>query len=267
MGRRQGGRAVGAELALPAWLSVALGGGLGAIVGSFAGTIVSRWPQGRSVVAGRSACDGCGQGLRARDLVPVLGYALSRGKCHACGAPIDPLYPAIEIACAALGGLAFAALPVPHALLLCLFFWVLVALASIDTRHFWLPDALVLPLAAAGLLAPLLIDAPPDFAARLLGLFAGFGSLALIALGYRAARGRDGLGGGDAKLLGAVGAWSGWQSLPLILLIAASAALVVVVLRLARGGTVKMDDRLPFGAFLAGAAIAWQLAAVAQSAQ
>ena len=102
-----------------------------------------------------------------------------------------------------------------------LFGWVLLTLALLDAGHFWLPDKLTLPLLLLGLA---IVNEPP-LLHRLIGAAAGYAVLALIALAYRAARGREGLGGGDPKLLAAIGAWLGWQALPFVLLAASLAGL------------------------------------------
>lgn len=134
-----------------------------------------------------------------------------------------------------------------------LFGWLLVTLAALDLKHYWLPDRLVLVLllvacvsAAAGLTPPL-ID-------RAIGAAAGYGVLALIATAYRRIRKREGLGGGDPKLLGAIGAMLGWQALPLVLLGASGVGLLFVALRIAGGQKVMATDRLPLGALMALAA-------------
>ncbi len=91
-----------------------IGAGLGAVIGSFLATIVSRWPRGASVVTGRSRCDGCGRALGVVDLVPLLGWLVARGQCRTCGARIDPVHPSIEAGAALIGGvcaLAFSPLP------------------------------------------------------------------------------------------------------------------------------------------------------------
>ena len=138
-----------------------------------------------------------------------------------------------------------------------LFGWLLVTLAALDLKHFWLPDRLVLALvlvagaAAATGLAPPPVD-------RAIGAVAGFGGLALIAAAYRWFRKREGLGGGDPKLLGAIGAMLGWQALPFVLLGASSVGLLYVAIRAASGHKVEATDRLPLGALMALAAVpAW----------
>lgn len=146
--------------------------------------------------------------------------------------------------------------PGPPSLALAAFGWLLLTLALLDARALWLPDRLTLPLALGGvLLGGMALDVP--LTDRLIGGAAGFGVLALIALGYRLIRHRQGLGGGDPKLLGAIGLWTGWQALPLILLGAALAGLVVAALRLVRSGGAGdwRTQQLPFGTLLAMATL------------
>ncbi len=134
-----------------------------------------------------------------------------------------------------------------------LFAWLLVALAALDLRHFWLPDRLTFVLAASGL-GSAIFDPMVSMFDRLIGGLAGFAALALIASAYRFVRKREGLGGGDPKLLGAIGLWLGWQALPFVLLGASGVGLVSIVLLTLRGKTVNAMTRLPFGTLLAVAA-------------
>jgi leader peptidase (prepilin peptidase)/N-methyltransferase len=241
-------------------LLLLIGAGFGAIIGSFLATIVSRWPRGASVVTGRSRCDGCGRALGIVDLVPLLGWLVARGKCRACGARIDPVHPLIELGCALIGGFCAWAFPPLPTLLFAGGGWLLLTLAVLDARHLWLPDALTLPLAGLGLtLGDWVLPAPfPD---RLIGAVAGAGLLALLALAYRHLRGRDGLGLGDAKLLGAIGAWLGWQALPFVLLIGSAAALLWLLIQRLRGKALDAQTRVPLGTFLCLAVVpAWAIA-------
>lgn len=229
----------------------------GAVIGSFVATLVIRWPQGRSVLRGRSRCDGCDAVLAPRDLVPLVSGVLARGRCRRCGSAIDRLHWRIEALALAIGVTAGLAVPGPAALAGAVFGWLLLALAALDVTEFWLPDALTLTLALAGLAAGLLgIDPPP--ADRLIGGAGGFGALWAIAVGYRRLRRRDGLGGGDPKLFGAIGLWLGWRMLPVVLFLAALTGLAVVLATMLRGRAARLDDRAPFGALLAVAAYpAW----------
>lgn len=230
-----------------------LGFGLGAIVGSFLATVALRWPAGRSALGGRSACDGCGRRLRAVELVPLLSFLAQRGRCRSCGAPIAAAHLAIELAAGLVGAVAFLAHPGAAGGVSALFGWWLLLLAAIDAEHHWLPDRLTLPLLPAGLLA-----AWAGFGAalqsRAIGALAGFLTLWAIAWLYRAARGREGLGGGDPKLLAALGAWLGWAQLPFVLLGAGLLGLAAVAARRLRGEAVSGADRLPLGTLMALAA-------------
>jgi len=240
-------------------LQALIGAGLGAIIGSFLATIVSRWPRGQSVITTRSRCDGCGRVLHAIDLVPLVGWLIARGKCHACGARIDSVHPLVELGCALIGGFCGWAFPPLPAALLAVGGWLLLTLAFLDARHLWLPDALTLPLATLGLtLGDWILPAP--FLDRLIGALGGAVLLALLALAYKRLRGRDGLGLGDAKLLGAIGAWLGWQGLPFVLLIASAAALLWVLILRLTGRPVGAQTRIPFGTFLCLAVVpAWMI--------
>jgi leader peptidase (prepilin peptidase) / N-methyltransferase len=236
-----------------------IGAGLGAIIGSFLATVVSRWPRGQSVITARSRCDGCGRALNFIDLVPLLGWLIARGKCRTCGARIDPVHPLIELGCSLIGGLCAWALPPLPAGLLAVGGWLLLTLAVLDARHLWLPDALTLPFAALGLtLGEWVLPAPfPD---RVVGAAAGAVLLAMLAWAYKRLRGRDGLGLGDAKLLGAIGAWLGWQALPFVLLIASVTALIWALALRLRGRTIDAETRIPLGTFLCLAVVpAWIL--------
>lgn len=232
--------------------AAALAGGLvGAILGSFLATLILRWPQGRGILRGRSACDSCGRTLGARDLVPLVSGMIQRGRCRTCAASIDPLHGRIEAGCALIGALALGLMPGPGGVGWAVLGWLLLTLAVLDWRHFWLPDALTLPLAFLGLTLGLwtndvmLLD-------RIIGAMLGYGCLLAIALGYRALRGRDGLGLGDAKLLGALGAWFGWQPLPFILL---AGSLLGLAAMLAMGRAKDRVTRVPLGTFLSLAAL------------
>lgn len=233
-----------------------LGGLAGLIAGSFVGALATRWPEGRSVADGRSRCDACGTVLRVDDLVPLLSFLRSRGRCRTCAAAIPPVHLVAELACGMIGATAAVALPPAFAVTGALFGWTLVALALLDLEVLWLPDRLTLPLAIAGVLAAGAGVGPP-LNDSLIGAVAGYGTLTLIAVVYRGLRGRPGLGGGDPKLLGAIGAWLGWTMLPFVLLLASLAGLAMIGLRKARGEAVARTDELAFGMLLAVAA--WPL--------
>jgi leader peptidase (prepilin peptidase) / N-methyltransferase len=230
---------------------------LGLILGSFIATLVLRWPEGRSV-GGRSACDGCGRTLGARDLVPLLSAVASRGRCRTCGGRIDPVHWQVELAAALVGLAAGLVAPGPEALAGAAFGWLLLALAALDLRALWLPDRLTAVLAAGGV-----VTSPwfaPALEERLVGGAAGFALLWLVSAGYRRVRGREGMGGGDPKLFGAIGLWLGWRMLPPVLLAASLLGLGVALVAAVRGRPLAGDHPLPLGTLLAAAAYpAWLL--------
>lgn len=233
---------------------IAAGALLGVIFGSFIATIVVRWPLGRSAARGRSACDGCGAPLGPSRLVPVLSYIVQHGRAACCGGRIDPVHPLAETFGGAIGALAVAVAPDPaQAIAGAMFGWLLLTLALLDLRHFWLPDRLTAALALAAL-AVGLAGLPPVLPDRLIGGAAGFFLLEAVRLGYRRLRGREGMGGGDPKLFGAIGLWLGWRMLPIVLLGAALAGLAAALLLSLAGRRLGATSRLPFGPFLALAA-------------
>nr|WP_295666659.1 A24 family peptidase [Sphingomonas sp.] len=230
---------------------------LGAILGSFIATLVIRWPQGRSVMAGRSHCDACDVALTPRDLVPLLSAALARGRCRACGVTIDPRHWQIELAALWIGAMAGIVVPGPIGLTGAVFGWLLLALAALDVTEFWLPDRLTSTLALAGLVSGL-AGVQPALLDRVIGGVVGFAALWMIGAGYKRVRKREGLGGGDPKLLGAIGLWLGWAMLPAVLLLAAMTGLALVGAGLVLGRKADLATRVPFGALLAIAAYpAW----------
>ena len=222
--------------------------------GSFLGLVADRLPRGEDVVWGRSRCEACGRALQPRDLVPVLSYLWLGARARCCEAPIPMALPAIELA--ALAVAASAAWIADGALFLASLAlgWTLLCLAAIDARTLRLPDALTLPLGAAGLALGLAGVTGP-LGAQVAGAGLGFGLLAGIGAIYRRLRGRTGVGRGDAKLLGAIGAWTGWAGLGPVVLLAALTGLLAAALA---PGRIRRDARVPFGPCLAlGAWVVW----------
>ncbi|MDF0729198.1 A24 family peptidase [Pseudomonas entomophila] len=204
-----------------------------------------------------SHCPQCQHRLRAWENIPLLSYLLLRGRCSACKARISPRYPLVELACAGLSlatawhfGVSLAAL---GALLLG---WCLLALALIDAKHQVLPDVLVLPMLWLGLVLNAFELFVP-LADALWGAVAGYLSLWTVYWAFKLVTGKEGMGYGDFKLLALLGAWGGWQLLPLTLLLSslAGALIGLCLLRLRRA---SMGTALPFGPYLAIAGwIAW----------
>ena len=223
---------------------------IGSIMGSFLSTLVVRWPQNRSVISGRSACDTCGVMLRPLHMIPLLSFLQLRGRCAACGDRIAIIHPLMEIGCAAIGLLALLVMPGFDGLALALYAWLLLTLAVLDVRHLWLPDRLTLPLAVGGLVFGGLVF-QTSLNDRVIGGLAGFLCLAAIASAYRLVRKRDGMGGGDPKLLAAIGLWLGWPQLPFVILLAATISLVAALIVAARMKTDLSTMQFPFGSAMA----------------
>jgi len=197
-----------------------------------------------------STCPKCGHRIRARENVPVLSYLFLRGRCSQCRERISPRYPLIEAATAVLSvlvALHFGASWLTLAALLLT--WALVALTMIDIDHQLLPDSITLPLLwlglivnAQGLLVPL------DDA--LWGAVFGYLSLWSVYWGFKLLTGKEGMGYGDFKLLAALGAWLGWQALPMIIILSSLVGAVIgiaMILLLGRDKNVP----IPFGPYLA----------------
>ncbi|MDJ0951174.1 MAG: A24 family peptidase [Alphaproteobacteria bacterium] len=219
---------------------------LAPVFGSFIGVLILRLPQDRPLAWARSACPHCGHRLGPRDLVPLLSWILSRGRCRYCAASLGAFYPAIELA--ALGVALWAASVLTGWLLWasCALGWTLLALAVIDQRHMFLPNALTLPLIPAGLMAAYFVD-PALLLDHAVGAVAGFAVFALIGWIYESLRGRKGLGLGDAKLLAAAGAWVSWQGLPTVVLWGSLILLLVALVRGLLTRSLSPADKLPFG--------------------
>ena len=207
------------------------------------------WGQGWGLAP--SACGACGRRLRALEMIPVLSWVALGGRCRSCAAPISPHYPLVEVA--AVGVAAWAAMTVPPQVYIatCVLGWLLVALSAVDIRTRRLPDSLNLVLAATGLAVAAVLDGT-RLLDHVLGAVAGFGSLVAIEIAYRRLRGRDGIGRGDAKLLGGIGAWTGFQGLaPCIFVAAVSGIVLVLTVSATKRKRVSSDTAIPFGPFLA----------------
>jgi len=175
-----------------------------------------------NLIVPRSQCPSCGHRIGALENIPVVSYLVLRGHCLACRAPISARYPIVELLAAFLSVAAvvrFGGLT-PTALAACVFLWMLLALTLIDFDTQLLPDNLTLPLLWAGLLANVLGAAPiANLRDAVIGAIAGYLTLWLVYWLFKLIRGKEGMGYGDFKLLAALGAWLGWQMLPLIVLL------------------------------------------------
>jgi leader peptidase (prepilin peptidase)/N-methyltransferase len=253
------------------WLAVAVGL-LGLCVGSFLNVVIHRLPkmmearwradcaelEGReppaaepyNLVRPNSSCPACGTPIRAWQNIPIVSWLLLRGKCAACGVRISARYPLVE----AFTGVVSAGIAwhfgYSWQLLAGLgFAWALVALTFIDFDTQLLPDDITLPLCWAGLL----VNVPGAFVplqSAVLGAVGGYLILWSVYWGFRILAKKEGMGYGDFKLLAAIGAWTGWQVLPVVIVASAGVGAIVgsLVLWLSKRGA---DTRIPFGPYLA----------------
>ncbi|MDL1959401.1 MAG: prepilin peptidase [Deltaproteobacteria bacterium] len=227
---------------------------LGTCIGSFLNVCICRLPQDRSVVKPGSACPKCGHMLKWWENIPILSFLFLRAKCRYCGARISMQYPLVEL----LSGLLALALWYKYGLgpeIFIYFYFTacLIIVTFIDLAHQIIPDAVSLPGVALGFLSSFLL---PELSWRdsLLGILMGGGILFLVAWGYYIIARREGMGGGDIKLLAMIGAFLGWQAIPLVILLSAAVGSITGLAIM----SVQKGDRhmaIPYGPFLAGAAL------------
>ena len=216
-------------------------------LGSFLNVVAARLPERRSVVRPASACMSCGHELAWYDNVPVASWLVLRGRCRSCGSRISPLYPAVELATAALVAACFVAFGFSAEAFVASFFCVvLVVLSAIDLTHRIVPNRIVLPAALVVLLAQTALEPGPEWALAALG---ASGFLFVAALAYPA-----GMGMGDVKLALLLGAMLG-RTVPVALMVGMFAALVPSVVLLARHGSAARKMGIPFAPFLAFGAL------------
>lgn len=249
---------------------------LGLLVGSFLNVVIFRLPKmmehdwhcqcaelrgeplpdtpAPSLVRPRSACPQCGHTIGILENIPLLSFIVLRGRCSACKARISCRYPLVEAICALISaGIALRFGPTPEAVGVLVFTWTLLALTFIDFDTKYLPDALTLPLLWCGLLFNLGNTFTP-LPSAVIGAMAGYLSLWSVYWLFKLVTGKEGMGYGDFKLLAALGAWLGWQLLPLIILLSSlvGAAVGIALIVLARRGR---DIPIPFGPYLAAAGL------------
>ena len=226
-------------------VEVIVAGLFGAVIGSFLNVVVHRVPLGESLVAPGSRCPECRVPLKPYDNVPVVSWLVLRGRCRNCGAPISPRYPLVELATALTWAAVVAVRGFDDDLVLELpFVSALIALAAIDFDHKLLPNKIVYPLAAYGVIATLLVDRG-DLAENLIAGAGAFTFLLLAVIAYPA-----GMGMGDVKLSGAMGLYLGASVIPALLAAFLSGSVVGLVI-IAREGAAGRKKAVPFGVFLA----------------
>jgi len=204
-----------------------------------------------------SACPGCGTAISPRYNIPVIGFLALRGKCAQCGLKISPRYPIVEAFAAVLGVAVAYVFGAEWQTVWALgYTWTLLALTLIDIDHKLLPDSLTLPLLWAGLLASLGLGgtAPlfADLQSSVIGAAAGYLALWSVYHLFKLLTGKEGMGYGDFKLLAAIGAWVGWQLLPLVILLSAVVGSLVGVGMIVFAGR-SSQTAIPFGPYLAAA--------------
>jgi leader peptidase (prepilin peptidase) / N-methyltransferase len=260
----------------PTWLFIAVGL-LGLCVGSLLNVVIHRLPkmmeagwreecaelEGREIppretynlFTPRSACPKCGTQITALQNIPVVSWLALRGKCAKCANPISIRYPAVEV----LGALAALLMAWRFGYSAALAFamvygWAMIALAFIDFDTQLLPDDITLPLLWLGLIANA-FGAFTDLRSAVLGAVGGYMILWCVYWAFRILAKKEGMGYGDFKLLAAIGAWTGWQVLPVVIIASAGLGAVIgsLALWLARKGA---DTRIPFGPYLALGGIA-----------
>lgn len=249
---------------------------LGLLVGSFLNVVIHRLPrmmerewqtqcaelrgeevpeaETLSLLSPRSRCPTCGHGIGALENIPIISWLALRGKCAHCRAPISARYPIVEALTGLLTGFAAAHFGFEwSALGAILLIWSLIALAFIDFDTTYLPDAITLPLLWCGLLFNLQ-GAFADLPAAVIGAMAGYISLWSVYWAFKLLTRKEGMGYGDFKLLAALGAWLGWQMLPLIVLLSSLVGAIVGILLiiLAKKGR---NVPIPFGPYLATAGL------------
>jgi leader peptidase (prepilin peptidase) / N-methyltransferase len=207
----------------------------------------------------RSACPACKAPIKAWQNIPLVSWLVLRGRCANCRANISVRYPLVELTTGILSAwvawhFGFGA-PAACALLVT---WMLIALTGIDIDHQLLPDSITLPLMWAGLLAAVIVgpiaNSPIPVSANdaIVGAASGYGSLWLLFHTFRLITGKEGMGFGDFKLFGALGAWMGWKLLPLVILLSATAGALLGISMIVLRGRDRSAP-MPFGPYLATA--------------
>ncbi|MDT7605340.1 MAG: leader peptidase (prepilin peptidase) / N-methyltransferase [Acidobacteriota bacterium] len=264
----------GADALLPFPLALAFVAALGALIGSFLNVVIHRLPREESIVFPNSRCPSCGTAIRPYDNIPLVSYAILRGRCRSCRAHISARYPAVELLVGVLFGLVFwrdgLTLALPFDLV---FVSALTALVFIDAEHMILPDVITLPGIGFALIARALVPnllhlgflsdgfmrGMPDWtislAGALFGALVGGGSLWLIGWLWEKLRGVEAMGLGDVKMMFMVGAYLGWSQTALTIFLAVLLGSVIGVSIMLRRRERDMQMMLPFGIFLGTGAI------------
>ncbi len=229
---------------------------MGACIGSFLNVCICRIPESKSIVTPGSACPRCSTPIKFYDNIPILSFLLLLGKCRSCSEPISVRYPLVELLTGLLALASVIRLGISiDFIIYFIFISALIVITFIDLDHQIIPDLISLPGIPIGLLSSLLL-ASLYFTDALIGALIGGGSLFLIAWGYHLITGKEGMGGGDIKLLAMIGAFIGWKGVFFTIFVAsASGSLIGAVLMLFAQKDLKFA--VPFGPFLSLGAIAY----------
>ena len=227
----------------------------GAMIGSFANVCIVRIPAEESIVLPGSRCPICKQPVRWYDNIPLVSWIILSGRCRSCRTPISFRYFVVELLTAVTAVALYARVGFGiEWLVLFAFLTALIIVTFIDLDHRIIPDVISLPGIVVGFVLSLRGEPGPVSSA--IGILAGGGLLLAVAWGYHAWTGRDGMGGGDIKLLGMIGAFLGWKSVPFTMLLSSLTGSVVgIALMLWTGSDTKYA--IPFGPFLALGAVAF----------
>ena len=227
---------------------------VGAIIGSFLNVCIWRIPREESIVFPSSHCPACSHPIRFHDNIPIISYLILNGHCRDCGERISLRYPFIEALTACLAVLLFWKYGLTLKLAAALLFTAsLVVITFIDIDYQIIPDVISLPGIPLCFLAAVFVMEVP-FLEALIGLLVGGGILYVIAVGYEWITKREGMGGGDIKLLAMMGAFFGWKSLLFIVLCSSfTGAVIGITLMVVKGQDMKYA--VPFGPFLALGAV------------
>ena len=224
----------------------------GACLGSFANVLIYRWPNDESILV-HSHCGSCGQAIKWYHNIPILAYFILRGRCANCERKFSIRYAIVELLMATLFVLMVALYGVTWTTLEYLILtFGLVAGSFIDWDHMILPDEITIGGTIVGLIGAAL-NPERSFTDALIGALVGGGSLWLVAYIYYIFTGREGLGGGDIKLLAFIGAVLGWRSIPFVILCASMTGAVVGLI-IARKNEEGLRAAIPFGPFISLAA-------------
>ncbi len=226
----------------------------GAVVGSFLNVCIYRLPRRESVVFPASHCPSCDAAIRPYDNVPIFSYLFLRGRCRSCGARISSQYPAVELVNALLTMFLFIKFGFSLTFLfLFIFCSALVVITFIDLEHRIIPDVISLPGIIIGFISSFFLNWL-SWQNSLIGIVAGGGSLFIVAFVYQLITKKEGMGGGDIKLLAMMGAFLGWIAVPFIIFASSLVGSVVgITVMLAQKKDTKLA--IPFGPFLAFGAI------------